>query len=132
MLLSRYKVNLKSAFVFVKKAARASYIGLLLERVIVRISVMRTNTIFIHIPKCGGMSFSKSLYGLSLGHKDVEYFRPLFKTGREIIFIYRDPVDRFRSAWNYALYSGTSDGYMDPVVSEQIQNISPEESNAIS
>ena len=127
MVPSTDTVTFKSLSVALKKAARSSYLGLFIEKIIVRICVMRANTIFIHIPKCGGLSFSKSLYGFSLGHKDYTYFRPFIKAGREIIFIYRDPIERFQSAWNYALYGGTDDGYMDPSVSRLIRDITPEE-----
>lgn len=72
-------------------------------------SFLRTNTIFIHIPKCAGQSIGQWLYGHTVHHtsvtghirKNPEFFKQAF-----VFTVVRDPVDRFLSAWNYVARGG--------------------------
>lgn len=61
--------------------------------------------IFIHVPKVAGTSVSHALYGKSLGHYSAvqieKKFPKLYK--RSYVFaLYRDPLERLYSAYNFA------------------------------
>ena len=64
-----------------------------------------TESIFIHVPKCAGMSVALSLYGcLAGGHTTADEYRVIF--GHEFFEYYtfsivRNPYDRLVSAYEY-------------------------------
>lgn len=75
---------------------------------------IRNRVLFIHIPKCAGISVNHALYGcLGIGHQSFDRVRPLIP--RELInemhtfTILRDPVERFVSAF-YFIRSGGLNG----------------------
>lgn len=70
-----------------------------------------TNSIFIHIPKTGGMAVMKSLYGVErqLGHPPaIAYYSAHPETFRRafVFTILREPVSRFRSAYSFLKAGG--------------------------
>lgn len=63
-----------------------------------------TGVIFIHVPKCAGVSVSKALYGKTLGHiqaSTIKSFDDVFFSSLPKIAVLRDPVDRYLSAYSY-------------------------------
>ena len=65
------------------------------------------NLIFIHIPKNAGSSISRSLYGRGLPHTSALYYRlinPKSFAQIESFALFRDPIERFCSAFNYLKY----------------------------
>jgi hypothetical protein len=68
--------------------------------------------LFIHIPKNAGMSVSKILYGEQLFHPTIRYYqRVAGDVARTFpsFAIWRNPVDRFVSAYRYARAGGAVD-----------------------
>jgi hypothetical protein len=70
----------------------------------------RHKCIFIHVPKCAGMSVSVSLFGEFLGHRTLETYRLLFRPQEfESYFkfaIVRNPWDRLVSAFLFMKSGG--------------------------
>lgn len=73
-------------------------------------SVNRAGLLFVHIPKNGGTSISKTLYGYSLPHLTASTLEHRFD-GRLAAYpsfaVLRHPVDRFLSAYRFTLAGGT-------------------------
>lgn len=72
-----------------------------------------TQSIFIHIPKCAGMSVQKNLYGVAepVGHFSIINYQLYDETKYRSYFKYtfvRDPLDRFESAYNFLRNGGIS------------------------
>ena len=83
----------------------------------------KTQTIFIHIPKAGGISVIKSLYGEQaegIGHRTYEHFIKVFgKKNFERYYKFtfvRNPFDRLLSAYSFLKKGGMN--HLD----EQFQN----------
>lgn len=77
-------------------------------------AILRTQTVFVHIPKCGGKSVIRMLYGLDMhdwfGHANIEFYQTLLGPRRFDSFlkftVLRAPVDRARSAFFFAKGGG--------------------------
>ena len=74
----------------------------------------RTGSIFVHIPKCAGMSVLQNIYGETrqFGHAPaVQYYaadRAFFD--RAFVFtVMREPISRFRSAFQFLSTGGIND-----------------------
>ena len=66
---------------------------------------LRSDIIFIHIPKSGGTSIGTWLGGLTLGgHPRIEDFLP-YKTNQVTFTVVRNPWDRVVSAYHYLFYT---------------------------
>ena len=75
---------------------------------------LRSKFIYIHIPKCAGMSVVEAMFGYQLGHKSAFYYQQKLGYNFNSFFkfaLIRDPVHRFRSAWNYILNGGSKNNY---------------------
>ena len=67
----------------------------------------RRNIIFIHIPKNAGSSITQSLFQSGLSHTSALYYKLIDKQSfeeMESFALFRDPVERFCSAFNYIKY----------------------------
>lgn len=66
---------------------------------------LENKCIFIHIPKCAGLSLSKSLFGeWHSNHTPLNWYSQIFKDFYQQAFkfsIVRDPMDRAYSAYTY-------------------------------
>lgn len=68
-----------------------------------------TESIFIHIPKCAGISMAYGLYGEQVQHNTWRYWRRINPYRYEKYFkfsVIREPEERFRSAFNYLKAGG--------------------------
>lgn len=66
---------------------------------------LENNCIFIHVPKCAGLSLSKSLFGeWHSNHTPLNWYSQIFKEFYQQAFKFsfvRDPLDRAYSAYTY-------------------------------
>jgi len=109
--------------VLLKKLSRLIVIGLIVEYFITIWYVYKTKILFIHIPKCAGLSISKSIYGGPIGHKKLSYFKLHLVLFNPYVFtVLRDPEDRFLSALNYAHSGGTSVGHVNYNIHKLVKN----------
>lgn len=77
-------------------------------------AILKNKAIFVHIPKCGGKSVVRDLYGIDeheyFGHADMGFYRALLgpkKTGAFMSFtVVRDPVDRCKSGYRFMKEGG--------------------------
>ncbi|RVT94341.1 sulfotransferase family 2 domain-containing protein [Sphingomonas crocodyli] len=83
-----------------------------------RLDMVRARgVLFIHVPKNAGTSISQQLYGEQIKHASVRYYRTV---GGDLMdrvksfCILRDPIDRFLSAYRYAIDAGTKDNRISP------------------
>ena len=72
--------------------------------------------LFIHVPRCAGMSISARLYGGIRDHHAASYFRdvdPGFFTSAFTFAVVRDPILRAISAYKFVLNRGAADMELD-------------------
>lgn len=77
-------------------------------------AVMRTRTVFVHIPKCGGKTVVSRLYELGIheyfGHADIAFYKAILGPWRFSSFLkfatVRDPYARTRSAFFFGKSGG--------------------------
>ena len=84
---------------------------------------VRSNSLFVHIPKTAGMSIARALYGcLGLGHASLAEYRRLLRPralSRMFKFTFvRNPFDRIHSAYHF-LASGGVEG-VDATFNEEV------------
>lgn len=76
--------------------------------------MQESDLLFVHIPKCGGKSVQKALYGLDqdegFGHATIDFYRALLGPARfrrmEKLAVVRDPVERCLSAFRFSQAGG--------------------------
>lgn len=72
--------------------------------------IRQAKTLFIHIPKNAGTSVNSLLYGENMRHETARYFHHAAPDLRErnimSFAIWRDPVERFLSAFDFARQGG--------------------------
>ena len=74
--------------------------------------IRETGLLFIHTPKAAGTSISEALYGLQVKHTSVRVYEkvaPGLLETAESFAVVRNPLERFLSAYQYAVNGGTSD-----------------------
>ena len=75
--------------------------------------IRELKTLFIHVPKNAGTSIVTLLYGRNGSHNSVRYYEraapDLFTGGTTRFAIWRDPVERFLSAYDFARQGGGRD-----------------------
>lgn len=84
-----------------------------------------TGTIFIHIPKCAGTSVAIALYGEDPWHFSVKDYTEEQLDSSEVFAVYRDPVDRFLSSYNYL--RAKAHNYPKSIYTDALSCKSPEE-----
>jgi hypothetical protein len=74
-------------------------------------AVQQAGVLFVHVPKNGGQSVSEALYQVQIRHNSIRYYRRVMPSLACLpsFAILRDPVDRFLSAYHYALAGGQPD-----------------------
>lgn len=81
--------------------------------------IREAGALFIHVPKNGGTSVCDLLYGGIMMHETWRYYRhvaPELSQTLPSFAIWRDPVQRFVSAWSFARRGGTSRVRIHPSV----------------
>ncbi|WP_227003284.1 sulfotransferase family 2 domain-containing protein [Kozakia baliensis] len=80
--------------------------------------IRAARTLFIHVPKNAGTSISQQLYGRSMRHETARYYfhvAPDLKNPAVSRFaIWRDPVERFLSAYDFARTGGAGLATLHP------------------
>lgn len=74
--------------------------------------VENKGVVFVHNPRCGGVSVTGALYGRHVGHHSAGFLKNVYPNIWEksfIVSVVRHPVDRFMSAIRYLQQGGTSD-----------------------
>ena len=77
-------------------------------------AMMRTRTIYVHVPKCGGKSIISGFYGLGVhdgfGHAEINLYRALLGPRRFREYtkftVMRDPIARCLSAYHFGKRGG--------------------------
>ena len=60
--------------------------------------------LYVHIPKTGGTSVTRTLYGQDVGHRpwyEIRLFHPLRYRHLTTFAVVREPIDRFLSSYDY-------------------------------
>ena len=68
--------------------------------------------IFVHVPKCGGVSVSRAVFGSVVQHGTIRTYQSVFSQAEfqsyfKFTFV-RNPWDRLFSAWNFIKKGGKS------------------------
>lgn len=83
--------------------------------------IREAGALFIHVPKNGGTSVCNQLYGCSMMHQTIRYYQhvtPNLCKNLPSFAVWRDPVERFVSAWAFARKGGTSTVKIHPSVND--------------
>lgn len=78
-------------------------------------SYNNANIIFIHIPKCGGSSIAKQIYGGNRGHHSANELNqrlPNLYINLPKFTLIRNPIDRIQSAYGYVISRGNDYGFV--------------------
>lgn len=74
--------------------------------------IREAGVLFIHIPKNAGMSVSKILYGEQVFHPTIRYYQRVagdIARGLPSFAVWRNPIERFVSAYRYARSGGAAE-----------------------
>jgi len=83
-------------------------------------TIRRAGVLFVHIPKNAGTSISSLLYGHNMRHETIRYYRHIAPDLRLPSFaIWRDPIDRFLSAYAFARNGGGRSVRLNPHFAER-------------
>lgn len=74
-------------------------------------AIRKARVLFVHIPKNAGTSICDRLYGQQIKHATVRYYAMVAPDLLDLprFAIVRDPIERFWSAYRYAVAGGTCD-----------------------
>jgi hypothetical protein len=76
----------------------------------------KNGILFIHVPRCGGMSISTAIYGHFRDHHSASYFKNIdheFFSAAFKFALVRDPILRALSAYKFILKKGATDMALD-------------------
>ncbi|GBQ20488.1 hypothetical protein AA103193_1396 [Tanticharoenia sakaeratensis NBRC 103193] len=77
--------------------------------------IRKRGVLFIHVPKNAGTSISSILYGRSMRHETIRYYRHADRRLDMPSFaIWREPVERFCSAFDFVRNGGGRNVRLDP------------------
>lgn len=96
--------------------------------------ILKKRAVFIHIPKCGGKTVIKDLYGLGqhdwFGHAKLDFYKAILGPVRYRAFfkfgLVRDPINRCQSGFHFGI-SGGFGGRNDQDFANACENLSFEE-----
>nr|WP_294914394.1 sulfotransferase family 2 domain-containing protein [uncultured Neokomagataea sp.] len=89
-------------------------------------TILKSGVLFIHVPKNGGTSVCDQLYGGLMMHESIRYYQHVAPDMVRILpsfAIWRDPVERFVSAWSFARRGGTKRVLMHPSVNAHYRTL---------
>ena len=77
---------------------------------------LNAGVFFVHVPKNAGTALSKAMYGKQLRHYSVREYLDLGLRSDQvpIVALYRDPIERFLSAYRFLSGNGTLEVSVDP------------------
>lgn len=76
----------------------------------------KNNILYVHVPRCGGLSVTKALYGHFRDHHTALFFRNVDRAFFASAFkfaIVREPIGRALSGYKFILNKGTADLALD-------------------
>ncbi|GBR48412.1 hypothetical protein AA106556_1787 [Neokomagataea tanensis NBRC 106556] len=89
-------------------------------------TILKSGVLFIHVPKNGGTSVCDQLYGGLMMHESIRYYQHVAPDMAQILpsfAIWRDPVERFISAWSFARRGGTQRVRIHPSVNAHYRTL---------
>lgn len=79
--------------------------------------IRKAGVLFIHVPKNAGTALSYSLYGCTMRHESIRYYQthaPDIVSKLPSFALWRDPVERFLSAYDFIRNGGGSHVTLHP------------------
>lgn len=98
------------------KRISSALVGLPMRR-----EILACGVIFIHVPKNAGTTISTQLYGRHIGHRTAQFYQNCdhaYYASKPSFALFRCPVERFKSAYKFALAGGTPNVPASPIVTE--------------
>nr|WP_298796411.1 hypothetical protein [uncultured Acetobacter sp.] len=80
-------------------------------------TIRKAGALFIHIPKNAGTTISHELYGSSMRHESIRYYQkhaPDVVNAMPSFALWRDPVERFLSSYDFIRNGGGSHVTLHP------------------